>query len=61
MNHKILNMARCEGEEWRKKSMKLWSKGGDSNTDYFHKQTKSRLNFSMIKELKDKDDKRMVE
>ena len=43
------------------KSRQLWLKGGDSNTNYFHKQTKARLNFNMIKELKDKDGKRMVE
>ena len=61
LNLKILNIARCEKEEWRMKSRKLWLKGGDSNTGYFHKQTKARLSFSMIKELKDKDNKRMVE
>ena len=43
------------------KSKKLWLKGGDKNTTYFHKQTKTRLYFNMIKELKDGDGKRMVE
>ena len=61
LNHKILNATRCEEEEWRMKSRKIWLKGGDSNTYYFHKQTKSRLSFTMIKTLKDKDSKRMVE
>ena len=36
-------------------------KGGNSNTYYFHKQIKARLNFNMIKKLKDKDGKWMVE
>ena len=57
----ILKAARCEEEELRVKSRHLWLKGGDRNTTYFHKQTKARLCFNTIKELKDRDDKRMVE
>ena len=61
LNLKILNTARCEEEKLRVKSKQLWLKGRDINTNYFHKQTKSRLSFTMIKTLKDKDSKRMVE
>ena len=58
---KILKAARCEEEELMVKSRQLWLKGGDSNKDYFHKQTKERICFNMIKELKDKYGKRMVD
>ena len=58
---KILTAARGEEEELRVKSRQLWLKGGDRNTTYFHKQTKARLCFNMIKELKDSDGKRIVE
>ena len=34
-------------------SMQIWLKGGDNNTSYFHKQTKSGLSFNIIKELND--------
>ena len=61
LNLKIHNAPRCEEEELRVKSRQLWLKGGDSNSDYFHKQTKARLSFNIIKELKDKDGKRIVE
>ena len=61
LNLNILNVVRCEEEELRVKSRQLWLKGGDSNTYYFQKQTKERLCFNMMKELKYKDDKRMVE
>ena len=53
MNMKILMAARKEEEERRLKSRKLWLKWGDNNTGYFHKQTKGRLSFNIIKELKD--------
>ena len=36
----ILKVARQIEEVWRIKSMKTWLKGGDNNTEYFHKQTK---------------------
>ena len=61
LNLKILNTTRCEEEELRVKSRKVWLKGGDINTYYFHKQTNARLSFSMIKELKDKYGNRMVD
>ena len=37
LNLKILNAAK-EEEELRVKSRQLWLKGGDSNTEYFHKK-----------------------
>ena len=49
LNLNILNAAKCEEEELRVKSRQLWLRGGDNNTNYFHKQTKSRLYFNMIK------------
>ena len=49
LNLKILNAARGEEEEWRMKTMQLWLKGGDSNMNYFHKQTKARISSNMIK------------
>ena len=30
----------------------MWLKGGDSNTEYFHKQTKVQQSYNVIKELK---------
>ena len=53
LNLKILNAARKEEEELWVKSRKLWLKGGDSNTEYFHKQTKARQSYNFIKYLKD--------
>ena len=50
LNHKILNASRYEEEELKMKSKKIWLKGGDSNTNYFHKQTKARISFNMIEE-----------
>ena len=61
LNLKILKATRCEEEELRVKSRQLWLKGGDSNTEYFHKQIKTRINYIMIKELKDKDGNRIVD
>ena len=58
---KILKEARGEEEEARVKSRQLWLKGRDMNTTYFHKQTKARLCFNMIKELKDRDGNMIVE
>ena len=52
LNVKILKVARDEEEEWRVKSRKLWLKGGDINTEYFHKQAKARLSFNITKEMK---------
>ena len=51
LNLKILKVAIFEEEEMRVKSIQLWLKGGDSNTEYFHKQIKTRIIYSMIKEL----------
>ena len=58
MNMRMLKAARKEEEEWRLKSRKLWLKGGDNNTGYFHKQNKSSLSFSIIKELNDSNGKK---
>ena len=55
IEHKILNVVRQEEEEWRVKSKQLWLNGGDSNTEYFLKQTKARQSYNFIKELKDKN------
>ena len=30
----------------------MWLKGGDNNTEYFHKQTKVQQSYNSIKELK---------
>ena len=57
MNIGILKATRKEEEEWTMKSRKLWLKGGDNITGYFHKQTKYRLSFNIIKELKDSNGK----
>ena len=53
LNLKILNAARKEEEELRVKSKQLWLKGRDSNTEYFHKQTKARQSYNFIKDIKD--------
>ena len=45
----------------RVKSIQLWLKGGDSNTEYFHKQIKTRIIYSMIKELKDENGNRIMD
>ena len=55
INVRILKATRQEEEECRLKSRQLWLKGGDYNTEYFHKQAKARLSFNIIKELKDDD------
>lgn len=49
---KILKVARQEEETWRLKSRQLWLKGGDSNTNYFHNQSKARRSRNAIRELK---------
>ena len=53
LNREILKAARHEEEYLRIKSRQLWLKAGDKNTNYFHKQTKIRLSFNFINELKD--------
>ena len=53
LNMRMLRAARQEEEELRLKSRQLWLKGGDSNIDYFHKQSKARLRFNTIRELYD--------
>ena len=52
LNCEILKVVRHEEEFLRIKSLQLWLKGGDKNTIYFHKQTKFRLSFNFINELK---------
>ena len=52
LNREILKAARHEEEFLRIKSRQLWVKAGDKNTNYFHKQTKIRLSFNFINELK---------
>ena len=54
MNVKIINVARQIEEGWRIKSRQMWLKGGDNNTEYFHKQTKVQEAYNAIKDLKDK-------
>ena len=61
LNLKILKATRCEENELRVKSRQLWLKGGDSNTEYFHKQIKTRIIYSMIKELKDENGNRIMD
>ena len=53
LNYEFLKVARHEEEYLRIKSRQLWLKTGDKNTNYFHKQTKIRLSFNFINELKD--------
>ena len=53
LNIIILKVARKIEEGWRIKSRKMWLKGGDNNTEYFHKQTKVQQSYNSIKELKD--------
>ena len=55
LNLKNLSAARKEEEGLRVKSRKLWLKGGDSNTEYFHKQTKACQSYNYIKYLKDRN------
>ena len=40
LNLEILKAARQEEDTLKIKSSQLWLKGGDKNTEYFHKQTK---------------------
>ena len=56
LNCEILIEARKEEETLRIKSRQLWLKGGDRNTKYFHNQTKTRLSFNFINELKNSND-----
>ena len=60
LNLGILKVARQEEETLRIKSRQLWLKGGDKNTEYFHKQTKIRRSFNYIKELKDNNNKKII-
>ena len=60
LNIKILNVARQVEEVWRLKSRHMWLKGGDSNTEYFHKKTKIHQSFNAIKELKDKHGNKII-
>ena len=50
-NIRILNVARQVEEVWRLKSIQMWLKGGDRNTEYFHKKTKIQQSFNAIKDL----------
>ena len=40
---------RIEEENLRQKSRCLWSKAGDQNTGFFHKQAEGRKNFKSVK------------
>ena len=53
LNVKILKAARKIEEVLRIKSRQTWLKGGDNNTEYFHKQTKIQQSYNSIKKLKD--------
>ena len=61
LNSKILKATRQEEETLRIKSRQLWLKGGDKNTDYFHKQTKNRRSCNYIKELKNSNNQNITE
>ena len=52
MNIKIINVARQIEEVQGIKSRHMSLKGGDRNTEYFHKQTKVQQSYNAIKELK---------
>ena len=60
LNREILKASRHEEEFMRIKSRQLWLKGGDNNTDYFHKKTKTRMSFNLIKELKDNRNQKII-
>ena len=49
LNMEILKAARHEEETLRIKYHQLWLKGGDKNSNYFHKQTKIRMICNYIK------------
>ena len=49
LNLEILKTARQEEETLIIKSRQLWLKGGDKNTNYFHKQTEIRMISNYIK------------
>ena len=51
LNREILKAPRQEEEFLIIKSRQLWLKGGDRNTNYFHKQTKIILSSNFINEL----------
>ena len=53
LNIRILKATRLIEVVWRIKSRQRWLKGGDSNTEYFHKQTKVQQSYNVVKELKD--------
>ena len=57
----ILKTMSQEEETLRIKSRQLWLKGGDKNTNYFHKQTKIRMSCNFIKELKDSNNQMIME
>ena len=60
LNIRILKFARNIEEVWRIKSRKTWLKGGDNNTEYFHKQTKIQQSYNSIKKLKDNNGNRIT-
>ena len=49
LNLEILKAARKEEGTLRIKYHQLWLKGGDKNSNYFHKQTKIRMICNYIK------------
>ena len=53
MSIRIIKATRQIEEVLRIKSRKMWLKGGDSNNEYFHKQTKIQQSCNAIKELKE--------
>ena len=60
LNCEILKASRHE-EFLRIKSCQLWLKGGYKNTSYFHNQTKIRLSFNFINELKNSNNQIIFE
>ena len=60
LNVKILKATRQIEDGWRIKSRQSWLKGGDSNIEYFHKQTKVHHSYNAIKELKDNHGNKII-